>query len=168
MLNSKLETFNSDEYNENNYIPNKKTKRFDLIKKLKLARALLFWGPVVHIAGSVIFLILLLLDTIIGKKLSFNFTNLELALSLSYVGIVVLINLICFMLPAKKLKKKRSIRIIAISTLILSTLIFSGSLVFWAIPALLFFSLITLFIWICEIIAAIMLILVVEELPNQK
>ncbi|WP_308149780.1 hypothetical protein [Spiroplasma sp. AdecLV25b] len=168
MLSSDVQTFNPVESNEDNYIVNKKTKRFDLIKKLKLARGLLFWGPIAHIAGSVIFLILLLVDAVVSKKLGFELTKLELALSLSYVGIAVLINVICFMLPAKKLKKKRSIRIIAISTLILSTLILSGSFVFWAIPVLLFFSLITLVIWLCEIIAAIMLILVVEELPNQK
>lgn len=168
MLSSDVQTFNPVESNEDNYIVNKKTKRFDLIKKLKLARGLLFWGPIAHIAGSVIFLILLLVDAVVGKKLGFELTKLELALSLSYVGIAVLINVICFILPAKKLKKKRSIRIIAISTLILSTLILSGSFVFWAIPVLLFFSLITLVIWLCEIIAAIMLILVVEELPNQK
>lgn len=168
MLSSDVQTFNPVESNEDNYIVNKKTKRFDLIKKLKLARGLLFWGPIAHIAGSVIFLILLLVDAVVGKKLGFELTKLELALSLSYVGVAVLINVICFILPAKKLKKKRSIRIIAISTLILSTLILSGSFVFWAIPVLLFFSLITLVIWLSEIIAAIMLILVVEELPNQK
>lgn len=168
MLNKNLQTFNNVESNEDNYSPSKKIKHFDLIKKLKLARGLLFWGPIAHIAGSVIFLILLLVDAIVGKKLGFELTKLELALSLSYVGIAVLIDIICFMLPAKKLKKKRSIRIIAISTLILSTLILSGSLVFWVVPVLLFFSLITLVIWIFEIMAAIMLILVVEELPNQK
>lgn len=156
------------EFEQTNYIPSKKTKKFDVVNKIKVARVLLFWAPIVQIVSSIAFLILLIVDAFVGQKMGFEFTKLQLALSLSYVGIAILINIVCFMIPAKKLKKKSSFRIIAISTLILSTLILSGSLVFWSIPILLFFSLISLFVWICEIIAAVLLILVVEELPNQK
>lgn len=156
------------EFEQNNYIPNKKTKKFDVLSKIKVSRALLFWAPIVQIIGSIAFLILLIVNAFVGEKMGFEFTKLQLALSLSYVGVAILISIICFMVPAKKLKKKSSFRIIAISTLILSTLILSGSFVFWSIPVLLFFSLISLVVWICEVIAATILILVVEELPNEK
>jgi len=158
---------NNHQDNQNNFIPNKKTKKFDLYQKIKMARLLLFWSPIVHIATSIIFLILLLVGTL-SHKLGFEFNNIELALSLSYIGIAILISVICFMVPAKKVKKKSWFRIIAISTLILSTLILSGSLYFWLFPTLLFFSLVTLCVWVAEILAAIILIFVVEELPNQK
>ncbi len=156
------------EFEQNNYIPNKKTKRFDVLSKIKVSRALLFWAPIVQIIAAITFLILLIVDAFVGEKMGFEFTKLQLALSLSYVGIAILISIVCFMIPAKKLKKKSSFRVIAISTLILSTLILSGSFVFWSIPVLLFFSLISLVVWMCEVIAAIILILAVEELPNEK
>lgn len=156
------------EVEQNNYTPNKKIKKFDVVSKIKVTRALLFWSPIMQIIGSIVFLILLIVDAFVGQKMGFEFTKLQLALSLSYAGITILISVVCFMIPAKKLRKKSSFRIIAISTLILATLILSGSFVFWSIPILLFYSLITLFVWIFEVIAAIILILVVEELPNQK
>ncbi|WP_425381374.1 hypothetical protein [Spiroplasma endosymbiont of Polydrusus pterygomalis] len=166
---SKSSLKNSDpESEENKYIPNKKSKRFDVLSKIKVSRTLLFWTPIVQIIAAITFLILLIVDAAVGKKMGFEFTKLQLALSLSYVGVAILINIICFMIPARKLKKKSSFRITAISTLILSTLILSGSFVFWTIPVLLFFSLISLIVWICEVIAAIILILAVEELPNEK
>lgn len=156
------------EIEQNNYLPNKKVKKFDVLNKIKISRALLFWAPIVQIVGSIVFLVLLIVNTFVGKKMGFDFTKLELVLSLSYVGIAILISIVCFMIPAKKLKKKSSFRIVAISTLILATLIWSGSFVFWSIPILLFFALITLFVWVCEVIAVIILILVVEELPNEN
>lgn len=156
------------EFEQDNYIPNKQNKKFDVVSKIKVARVLLFWAPIIQIIGSIVFLILLIINGIVGKKMGFDLSKLQLALSLSYVGVAILISIICFMIPAKKLKKKSSFRITAISTLILSTLILSGSLVFWSIPVLLFFSLISLVVWICEVIAATILILVVEELPNEK
>lgn len=166
---SKSNLKNSDsEFEQNDYITNKKTKKFDILSKIKVSRALLFWAPIVQIIGSIAFLILLIVDAFVGEKMGFDFTKLQLALSLSYVGVAILINIICFMIPAKKLKKKSSFRITAISTLILSTLILSGSFVFWSIPVLLFFSLISLVVWICEVIAATILILIVEDLPNEK
>ena len=167
MLKSNLQNPDSD-IQENNYVPNKKTKKFDVLNKIKVSRALLFWSPIVQIIGSIAFLILLIVNAFVGQKMGFEFSKLQLALSLSYVGIAILVSIIFFMIPAKKLKKKSSFRITAISTLILSTLMLSGSLVFWSIPVLLFFSLISLIVWICEVIAAIILILVVEELPNEK
>lgn len=167
MLKSNLQNPDFD-IQENNYVPNKKTKKFDVLNKIKVSRALLFWSPIVQIIGSIAFLILLIVNAFVGQKMGFKFNKLQLALSLSYVGIAILVSIICFMIPTKKLKKKSSFRITAISTLILSTLILSGSLVFWSIPVLLFFSLISLIVWICEVIAAIVLILVVEELPNEK
>lgn len=166
---SKSNLKNSDpEFDQNDYIPNKKTKKFDILSKIKVSRALLFWAPIVQIIGSIAFLILLIVNAFVGEKMGFEFTKLQLALSLSYVGVAILISIICFMIPAKKLKKKSSFRITAISTLILSTLILSGSFVFWSIPVLLFFSLISLVVWICEVIAATILILIVEDLPNEK
>ena len=168
MLKSNLQNPDSAEFEQNNYIPNKKTKKFDVFHKIKVLRPLLFWSSIVQIIGSIAFLILLIVNSFVGQKMGFEFSKLQLALSLSYVGIAILFNVLCFMIPAKKLKKKSSFRITAISTLILSTLILSGSLIFWSIPVLLFFSLISLFVWICEVIAAIILILVVEELPNEK
>lgn len=167
MLKSNLQNPDSD-IQENNYVPNKKTKKFDVLNKIKVSRVLLFWSPIVQIIGSIAFLILLIVNAFVGQKMGFEFSKLQLALSLSYVGIAILVSIICFMIPAKKLKKKSSFRITAISTLILSTLMLSGSLFFWSIPVLLFFSLISLIVWICEVIAAIILILVVEELPNEK
>lgn len=156
------------EFEQNNYIPNKKTKRFDVLSKIKVSRALLFWAPIVQNIAAITFLILLIVDAFVGEKMGFEFTKLQLALSLSYVGVAILISIVCFMIPAKKLKKKSSFRVTAISTLILSTLILSGSFVFWSISVLLFFSLISLVVWMCEVIAAIILILAVEELPNEK
>ena len=167
MVNNNLQDINSD-VDDEDYIPNKKIKRFDVLKKIKTARLLLFWAPIVQIASSIVFLILLIVDAFVGEKMGFEFNKLELALALSYVGCAILISVLCFMVPAKKLRKKTSFRIIAITTLILSTLILSGSFVFWAIPVLLFYSLVTLLVWIAEVMAAIMLIFVVEELPNQK
>lgn len=167
MLKNEIENIDLD-VNPSNYVSHKKIKKFNLVKKSKIARLLLFWAPIVQIATSVIFLVLLLLDYFFSNKIGLGFSNLQLSLASSYIGVAILVNIICFMLPAKKLKKKNSFRMIGVSTLILSTLIVSGSFIFWTIPTLLFFSLISLLVWWCEIIAAIMLILIVEELPNEK
>lgn len=148
------------------YVPHNVNKKDPLFKKLKQARTILFFAPIVHLGASIVFLILLVIGLIVKDKLGFTLNSTQSALAFSYIGFSVLIDILVFMLPAKKAKKKSYFRIMAVVTLILSTLILAGSFVFWTIPTLLFYSVITLIIWIFEVIAAIYLILVVEGLPN--
>lgn len=158
---------NQIEYNKEreDYIPHN-TKKDPIFKKLKQAKTILFFAPIVHLGASIVFLILLVVGLIVKDKLGFTLNSTQSALAFSYIGFSVLVDILVFMLPAKKAKKKSQFRIIAIATLILSTLILSGSFVFWGIPTLLFYSVITLIIWVFEVIAAIYFILVVEGLPN--
>lgn len=148
------------------YIPHNNPNKNTTFKKLKQARIILFFAPIVHLGTCAIFLILLLIGLIAKNKLGFTLNTTQSALAFSYIGASVLVDSLVFMLPAKKAKKKSQFRIMAILTLILSTLILSGSFLFWGIPTLLFYSVITLIVWIFEVIAAIYLILVVEALPN--
>lgn len=148
------------------YVPHNVNKKDPVFKKLKQAKAILFVAPIVHLGASIVFLILLVIGLIAKSKLGFTLNSTQSALAFSYIGACVLVNCLVFMLPAKKAKKKSQFRIMAIATLILSTLILSGSFIFWVIPTLLFYSVITLIVWVFEVIAAIYLILVVEALPN--
>ncbi|MGL5268316.1 MAG: hypothetical protein ACRC8P_00880 [Spiroplasma sp.] len=149
------------------YIPHNNSHNKDAIfKKLKQARVILFFAPIVHVGASIVFLILLLIGLIAKNKLGFTLNTTQSALAFAYIGTSVLIDCLVFMLPARKAKKKSQFRIMAIITLILSTLILTGSFLFWGIPTLLFYSVITLIVWVFEVIAAVYLILVVEALPN--
>lgn len=148
------------------YEPNSTIKTDPAFKKLNQARIMLFFAPAVHLGACIVFLILLVIGLIFKNKLGFTLNSTQSALAFSYIGISVLVDILFFMFPAKKAKKKQHFRIMAILTLILSTLILSGSFIFWVIPSLLFYSVITLIVWIFEIIAAIYLVLVVEALPN--
>lgn len=149
-----------------NYIPGDSEKKDPIFKKLNQAKAILFYVPLVHLGTCVLFLILLLVGLLVKDKLGFTLTATQSALAFSYIGAVVLIDVLVFILPAKKAKKKNQFRVMAITTLIFSTFMLSGSFAFVAIPTLLFFTIVTLIAWILEIIAAIFLILVVEALPN--
>lgn len=160
---------NQIEYNKERetYIPHDTKLKDPVFKKLKQGRMMLFISSIVHLGACAVFLILLLVGLISGKELTIlGLTKYQTILALSYVGISVLINILAFLLPARKAKKKNYFRIIAILTLILSTLILSGSFVFWGTPTLLFYSIITLITWVFQVISAIFLILVVEALPN--
>lgn len=148
------------------YVPHNVNKNDPTFKKLKNSKIMLFFAPIVHLGACIVFLILLVIGLIAKDKLGFNLTNTQSALAFSYIGVSVLIDCLVFMLPAKKANKKSQFRIMAILTLILSTLILSGSFIFWGTPTLLFYSVITLIVWVFEVIAAIYLMLVVEALPN--
>lgn len=149
-----------------NYVPKDLNNNNLVYKKIKRARTLLFFTPIVHIGACVIFLVLLLVDWLVGQKLGFSFTKTEFGLAAGYMALVILVDLLAFMLPAKKAKTKANFRILAIAILILSTLILAGSFIFWMIPVLLFYSLITLILWVFEVYVAVLLINIVETLPN--
>lgn len=148
------------------YVPHDVNKTDPVFKKLRHGKIILFFAPIVHLGAAIVFLILLVIGLIAKDKLGFTLNSTQSALAFSYIGAAVLVNLLVFMFPAKKAKKKSQFRIMAIATLILSTLILSGSFLFWGIPTLLFYSVITLIVWVFEVIAAIYLLLVVEALPN--
>lgn len=148
------------------YVPHNPNKSDPVFKKLKQAKVMLFFAPIVHLGACVVFLILLVIGLIAKDKLGFTLNSTQSALAFSYIGASVLVDLLVFMLPAKKANKRGQFRLIAILTLILGTLILSGSFIFWGIPTLLFYSVITLIVWVFEVIAAIYLMLVVEALPN--
>lgn len=158
---------NQIEYNKERetYIPHETNKKDPVFKRLKQGRMMLFISSIVHLGVCAVFLILLLVGLIAGSKIT-GLDKTQSILALSYVGVAVLIDILAFLLPAQKAKKKNYFRVIAILTLILSTLILSGSFAFWGTPTLLFYSLVTLIVWISQVVAAIFLILVVEALPN--
>lgn len=159
---------NQIEYNKEreDYIPNNVNKKDPIFKKIKQGKTILFFAPIVHLGACVVFLILLLIGLLAKDKLGFTLNSTQSALAFSYIGACVLVDLLAFMFPAKKANKKAHFRMMVILTLILSTLIVSGSFIFWSIPTLLFYSVITLIVWVFEIIAAVYLMLAVEGLPN--
>ncbi|MDQ7982915.1 MAG: hypothetical protein REH79_01680 [Spiroplasma sp.] len=148
------------------YIPHNPNKKDPVFKRLKQARMMLFISSIIHLGAAVVFLILLIIGLIAGNNAVTGLTKNQLIMALAYIGPVILIDVLAFLLPSQKARKKSHFRVIAILTLILATLILSGSFVFWGIPTLLFYSLITLIVWICQVVAAVFLILVVEALPN--
>lgn len=148
------------------YIPHDTNVSDPIFKKIKHSKIMLFFAPIVHLGACAVFLILLVVGLIAKDKLGFTLNSTQSALAFSYIGASVLVDLLVFMFPARKANKKSQFRIMAILTLILGTLILSGSFIFWGIPSLLFYSVITLIVWAFEVIAAIYLILVVEKLPN--
>lgn len=148
------------------YVPHNLNQSDSIFKKLKHSKIMLFFAPIVHLGACVVFLILLVIGLIAKDKLGFTLNSTQSALAFSYIAVSVLVDLLVFMLPAKKANKKGQFRLMAILTLILGTLILSGSFIFWGIPTLLFYSVITLIVWVFEVIAAIYLMLAVESLPN--
>lgn len=160
---------NQIEYNKERetYVPHETKLKDPVFKKLKQGRMMLFISSIVHLGACAVFLILLLVGLISGKEASIlGLTKFQTVLALAYVGVSIFIDVLAFLLPAKKAKKKTYFRIIAISTLILATLVLSGSFVFWGTPTLLFYSIITLIAWVFQVFSAVLLILVVEALPN--
>lgn len=136
------------------------------VTKIRRSKLYLFISGVIHAGICGVFLILLLVGYIFKGKLGFSFSSLQFGLSIGYISFAILVDVLFFILVANKLEKREHFRFMVFAILILSTLIFAGSLPFWGVPVLLFYSLITLIIWVVQILIASLFFKIVERLTN--